>query len=181
MSVPEPLPWIVRFAGLVPAGAPVLDLAAGGGRHARLFLDRGHPVTAVDRDVSGLADLAGDPRAEVLACDLEDGRPFPLAGRRFGGVVVTNYLYRPVLADLTAAVAGGGVLLYETYVRGHERFGRPQRPEFLLEPGELLEVVRGAFRVVAYEDVVETDPPRAKQRIAAVRDGGDPDSGSLGR
>ena len=170
MSAPEPLSWIVRFAEIVPAGAPVLDLACGEGRHTRFFRTRGHPVTAVDRDPAGLEDLGADRGVEIVACDLEDGRPFPLAGRQFGGVVVTNYLYRPILADVVGAVAGGGVLLYDTYVRGHERFGRPQRREFLLEPGELLEVVRGRLRVVAYEDVVEADPPRAKQRIAAVRE-----------
>jgi hypothetical protein len=86
-------------------------------------------------------------------------------------VVVTNYLHRPILPDLVEAVAPGGVLIYETYARGQERFGRPSRPEFLLKPGELLEAVRGALRAVAYEDVVLDDPgPKAVQRIAAIRE-----------
>jgi SAM-dependent methyltransferase len=148
----------------------VLDVACGAGRHTRFFLERGHSVTAVDRDASGVADLVGDGRAEIVECDLETGAPFPFRGRTFDGVVVTNYLYRPILADLVAGVAGGGVLLYETFVKGHERFGRPHCPDFLLEPGELLEAVRGKLRVVAYEDVVLDEPPRAVQRVAAVHE-----------
>jgi SAM-dependent methyltransferase len=167
---PEPSPWIARFAGLAPPGTAVLDVAAGRGRHTRFFLGRGHPVTAVDRDTSGLADLAGDAGVQIVECDLETGSEFPFPGRAFGAVVVTNYLHRPLLPDLVDAVAPGGALLYETYARGHERFGRPQSPEFLLEPGELLEAVRGALRVVAYEDVILEEPgPKAVQRIAAVR------------
>jgi SAM-dependent methyltransferase len=156
---------------LVPAGGPVLDVASGSGRHARFFLGRGHPVTAVDRDTTGLADFQGDPGVEVVECDLEDGTPFPFPGREFAAVVVTNYLHRPILPDLVEVVAPGGALIYETYARGQERFGRPGRPEFLLKPGELLEAVRGALRVIAYEDVVLDDPgPKAVQRIAAVRE-----------
>ncbi|HZQ79507.1 MAG TPA: methyltransferase domain-containing protein [Acidimicrobiia bacterium] len=165
-----PSDWVTRFALLVPAGEPVLDVACGGGRHTRFFRGRGHPVTAVDRDTSGLADLAGDPGLELVEADLEAGDAVPFAGRTFGAVVVTNYLHRPILGEIVAAVAGGGVLLYETFALGQERFGRPQNPAFLLRPGELLEAVRGVLRVAAYEDLVLGDPePRAVQRIAAVR------------
>ncbi|MGH9042530.1 MAG: class I SAM-dependent methyltransferase [Acidimicrobiia bacterium] len=168
----EPSPWVVRFASLVPTGGPVLDVAAGGGRHARLFVDRGHPVTVVDRDTTGMADLCGGFGIEILEDDLEDGSPFPFKGREFAGVVVTNYLHRPILRDLVAAVAAGGALIYETFARGQERFGRPQNPDFLLRPGELLDAVRDTLRVVAYEDLILDDPgPRAVQRIAAVRAG----------
>lgn len=170
MGADEPSAWVVRFASLVPAGGPVLDLAAGGGRHARLFRDRGHPVTAVDRDTSGLADLRDDPRVEIVEDDLEDASPFPFKGREFAGVVVTNYLHRPILADIAVAVAPGGALIYETFARGQERFGRPENPNFLLKPGELLDAVRGSLRVAAYEDLILDDPgPKAIQRIAAVR------------
>jgi SAM-dependent methyltransferase len=170
VSAPEPSPWVARFAPLVPAGGRVLDIAAGGGRHTRFFRARGHPVTAVDRDTGRLADLVTDAGVEVAERDLEGGAPFPFAPGAFAGVVVTNYLHRPILPDIVAAVAGGGVLLYETFARGQERFGHPHRPEFLLEPGELLEAVRGVLRVVAYEDAVLDDPPRAVQRIAAIRE-----------
>jgi SAM-dependent methyltransferase len=146
----------------------VLDLACGAGRHTRLFLERGHPVLAVDRDLSGIEDLRPHSRLETLEADLEDGRRFPLLGRTFAGVVVTNYLYRPILPDLVSAVAPGGVLIYETFARGQERFGRPHQPEFLLEPGELLEAVRSRLRVLAYEDLVVEEPaPAARQRICA--------------
>lgn len=172
---PQASAWVRRFAGLVPAGAPVLDLACGGGRHTRLFAEAGHPVTAVDIDLAGLGDLAAHPNVACLRVDLEGGGSVlaggVLAGRTFGGVVVTNYLYRPILGDLVAAVAPEGVLIYETFAEGNERLGgRVTNPDFLLRHGELLEAVRGELRVVAYEDVVVSEPrPAAVQRIAAVR------------
>lgn len=160
-------PWVARFLALVPAGGKVLDAAAGGGRHTRLALTRGLSATAVDRDVSGLADLPA--RAEIVEADLEAG-PWPFAGRRFDGVIVTNYLHRPLLPHLVAAVAEGGALIYETFAQGNEAFGKPSNPNFLLAPGELLEAVRGALTVVAYEHgLVETPRPAVIQRIAAVR------------
>ena len=167
-SPSRPSAWVRRFAPLVPAAGAVLDLAFGGGRHSRLFLAAGHPVTAVDSAVSGLADLAGREGLEIVEADLEDGRPFPLAGRSFAGVVVTNYLHRPLLPALVEAVASGGLLIYETFARGNERFGRPSNPDFLLAPGELLDAVRGRLRVLAYEDLLVENPrPAAVQRIAA--------------
>ncbi len=170
----EPSAWVLRFAPYVPAGGPVLDLACGGGRHVRLFLERGHPVTAVDLDLSGIADTIGRPGLEALEVDLEDGRPFPLAGRRFAGVIVTNYLYRPLFPALIAAVAPGGALIYETFAKGNEGFGRPRRPEHLMNPGELLEAVGGRLRVRAFEDlIVEAPRPAAIQRICAVNEAQD--------
>jgi SAM-dependent methyltransferase len=164
-----PSAWVVRFAPLVPPGGTVLDVACGGGRHTRLFLERGHPVVAVDIDVSGLADLVADPRVEVVRADLEAGGPFPLGDRRFAGVVVTNYLHRPLLPTLVGAVGPGGVLIYETYAQGQERFGPPTNPDFLLRPGELLEAVRGRLLVVAYEDLTVEEPTPARvQRLCAV-------------
>ncbi len=167
----EASPWVVRFAPRVPAGGPVLDLACGMGRHVRLFLARGHPVTAVDIDLSGIADLAGRDGLEALEIDLEDGRPFPFAERRFAGVIVTNYLHRPLVPALVAAVAPGGTLIYETFAKGNEGLGRPRRPEHLMNPGELLEAVRGKLRVLAYEDlVVEKPRPAAIQRNCALNE-----------
>jgi len=163
-----PSPWVTRFAELVPAGGAVLDIACGSGRHTRAFLGRGHPVTAIDRDVSA---LHATPGLTVVEADLEDGRAFPCAPAAFAGVVVTNYLWRPILPAIVACVAPGGALLYETFALGNERFGRPRNPDFLLAPGELLDVARdGGLRVVAYEDlVVDTPRPAAVQRIAATR------------
>lgn len=166
-----PSPWVRRFASLVPAGGMVLDLACGGGRHTRLFLDRGHPVTAVDRDLSGLVDagLRGAAGLEAMEIDLESGAPFPLADRRFAAVVVTKYLHRPLLPALVGTVAEGGLLLYETFARGNEAFRHPRNPAFLLQPGELLDAVRGRLLVVAYEHGRIDDPqPGVVQRIAAM-------------
>lgn len=163
-----PLPWIVQWVGLIAPGVTVLDLAAGGGRHALFFAERGHKVTAVDRDTSR---LPAHPDIEPLAADLEDGSPWPLGGRRFGAAVVTNYLHRPLMPRLLDAIEPGGVLLYQTFMEGNERFGKPSRPEHLLRDGELLELVRGRFSVTAYEARLISDPmaPRVAmvQRIAA--------------
>ncbi len=122
-----PSPWVVRFAALVPEGATVLDVACGGGRHSRLFLALGHPVVAVDREVRGLDALRADAQLEVVEADLETDGPFPLAGRTFGAVVVANYLHRPILDALTAAVGPGGVLIYETFA-GQRALRPPDEP-----------------------------------------------------
>lgn len=169
-QVPDspPSPWIVRWAGLVRPGGEVLDLACGGGRHARYLARLGFEVEAVDRDPA----LFPDPPAgvRVLGADLEAG-PWPFEGRAFDAIVVANYLYRPLLATLVASLEPGGILLYETFARGNERFGKPSNPAFLLEPGELLEAVRGRLRVLAYEDLtVESPRPAAIQRICARRE-----------
>ena len=164
-----PSPWVVRFAPLVVEDAPVLDLACGRGRHTRLFLERGHPVTAVDVDVSGLADLQGHPRLETIQADLENA-PWPLPGHRFGAVVVTNYLWRPLFPMILEAVTDGGILLYETFGLGNEAHGRPSNPDFLVKPGELIEVVRDRLQIVAYEHGQIAEPRSAiVQRICAMR------------
>jgi SAM-dependent methyltransferase len=163
----EPAAWVEAHASLVPIGSAVLDVAAGGGRHTRWFLDRGHPVVAVDRDLGALRSHVADPQLEAVEVDLEDGSPFVLAGRRFGGVVVTRYLHRPLLPALVDAVAPGGALLYETFMVGQEQLGRPRNPAFLLRPGELLEAVAGALDVVGFEE--GPSGGAVVQRIAAVR------------
>ncbi|MFC5497814.1 class I SAM-dependent methyltransferase [Caenimonas terrae] len=169
MSTPHgtesPSSWVQRWAHLVPAGGPVLDLACGHGRHLRFFAARGHPVTGVDRSPQAIAEVAG--LGEALLADIENG-PWPLPGRRFAGVVVTNYLWRPLLPAIVDSVAPGGVLLYETFAAGNESVGKPSRPDFLLQPGELLRVCPG-LRVVGYEDGFIGQPERFVQRIAAVR------------
>ena len=160
-----PSSWVTAWAGLVPPGVDVLDLAAGKGRHTAFFAARGHRVTALDRDVSALVP---SDTVEVIAADLEDGSPWPLAGRRFGAIVVTNYLHRPLFPALIATLQPGGILLYETFMEGNERFGKPSRPAFLLKDGELLDLVRGRFSVTAYEARMISQPKMAMvQRIAA--------------
>jgi SAM-dependent methyltransferase len=165
-SLSSPSPWIERWAHLIAADGSVLDVAAGSGRHARLLAARGHAVTAVDRDSAALAPLASV--AELVVADIE-AAPWPLPGRRFAAVVVTNYLWRPLLPTLVASLAPGGVLLYETFAAGNETVGRPSRPDFLLAPGELLDAAAG-LRIVAYEDGFLANPDRYLQRVAAVRE-----------
>jgi SAM-dependent methyltransferase len=174
-GVLQPSAWVERFIAPAAPGAGALDLACGGGRHARLMLQRGWRVTAVDRDTSGVEDLRQDPRAEILQADLE-GAPWPLSDddgrdRTFGAVVVTNYLWRALLPRIVAAVPPGGMLVYETFARGNERFGKPSNPDFLLTEGELLDAVRGRLAVVAYECLEVAAPrPAMVQRIAARRE-----------
>jgi SAM-dependent methyltransferase len=160
-----PSPWVQRWAHLVPAGAPVLDLACGSGRHMRFFAGRGHPVCGVDRSAEAIAAVA--PWGEAIEADIENG-PWPLTGRTFGGVVVTNYLWRALLPAMAQSVAPGGVLIYETFAAGNETVGKPSRPDFLLQPGELLRAFP-QLRVVSYEDGFLEQPPRYVQRIVAVR------------
>jgi len=166
----EPSLWVTRFAPLAPAGGAVLDLACGGGRHGRHFLERGHPVVLLDRDVSDVKDLAGRADVEIIEADLEGEAALPFAGRQFAAIVVTNYLWRPILSLLAGAVAEGGLLLYETFGLGNEDYSRPRNPDHLLRPGELLEAFGKDLQVVAYEHGLRCDPkPRVIQRIAAVK------------
>ena len=161
--------WVLRFAALIPDGGRVLDVACGAGRHSLFFATSGHPVEAVDRDVSAFLDVP--PSVHLRQADLE-ADPWPYAGEKFAGVIVTNYLHRPLMATLIASVAPGGAFIYETFAAGNEAYGRPSRPDFLLQPGELLEVVRGQLHVVAFEDIyVDAPKPARVQRIAAVRAG----------
>ncbi len=161
----EPSPWVRRWAHLLPAGASVLDVACGSGRHLRWLAARGHRVTGIDRDADALRALRG--LGELIVADLEAGR-WPCEGRHFDAVLVTNYLWRPLWPALLAALAPAGVLIVETFAAGNETVGRPARPDFLLQPGELL-VRCGSLRTVAYEDGFISAPDRFVQRIVAVR------------
>jgi len=167
-----PSDWVRRWGRLVPAGGTVLDVACGQGRHVRWFAALGHPVTGVDRAENALAGLSGV--AETILADIENG-PWPLlqAGqlRQFDAVVVTNYLWRPLLQTLADSVKPGGLLIYETFATGNATVGRPSNPDFLLQPGELLARF-AAWRVVGFEDGFLSQPERFVQRLCAVRPGG---------
>ena len=157
-----PSEWVTRWAPLVERG-PVLDVASGSGRHARFFAARGLEVVALDREPREI------PGVTFVKADLEDGSPWPFAGRRFGAVIVTNYLHRPLTNLLEETLDAGGVLIYETFMAGNEKFGKPSNPAFLLRPGELLEAFAG-LTVVAFEQgVVERPKPAAIQRLCARR------------
>jgi len=160
-----PSDWVRRWAHLIAPGGRVLDLACGSGRHVRWLAAQGLQLTGVDRNAEALAGLQG--LGELIEADLERDGPWPLAGRRFDAVLVTNYLWRPRFAELLALLEDDGVLIYETFAAGHEAFGKPSRPDFLLQPGELLQRCAG-LQVVAYEQGLLDDPPRCVQRIAAL-------------
>ena len=172
-GVEPPSAWVQRWSHLVADQGVVLDVACGHGRHARWFYERNHPVVLVDRAQAAIESIAIPVEAcEAVVADIENG-PWPFAGRQFDAVVVTNYLWRPLLPTLLDSLAPGGVLIYETFTQGNETVGKPSRPDFLLRPGELLEVCQG-LRVVAFEEGFLEGPeglqPRFVQRIAAVRE-----------
>lgn len=167
-------PWVARWAHLVPAGGTVLDVACGLGRHTQYFSQLNHPVVLVDRAQAAIESVASKlpSSAQCVTADIENG-PWPFvdsAGlpQQFAGVVVTNYLWRALLPTIVASLAPGGVLIYETFAAGNESVGKPSRPDFLLQPGELLAAC-AELRVVAYEDGFVSQPERFVQRIVAVR------------
>lgn len=167
-----PSPWVVRHLPALPRHGRVLDLACGHGRHARLLASEGFLVEAVDRDAQALAGLCSQPGIEVRECDLEGGA-WPYFDEQFDGIVVTRYLHRPRLDALAATLRPGGVIIYETFMVGHERFGRPTSPDFLLQPWELLRwAVRNGLHAVAFEQGADLQAgPAVLQRIVARRPG----------
>ena len=164
-STQTPSPWVTRWAHLIAPHSQVLDLACGHGRHMRHLAGMGHAVLGVDQNAEALTSCA--TLGDTLCADLEHA-PWPLTGRRFGGIVVTNYLWRALWPQLLDSLVEGGVLIYETFALGNETVGKPSRPDFLLRPGELLEVCRD-LRVVAFEEGFLAAPDRFVQRIVAVR------------
>jgi SAM-dependent methyltransferase len=172
-DIGTPSPWVERWASLVKPDAEVLDVACGHGRHTRYFAARGANVLAVDRDEAALAALAGAERVRIMQADLEN-RQWPFAGDRFDAIVVANYLHRPLFPHLTAALRPDGILLYETFMLGNERFGSPRNPHFLLRPNELFEALSARLRVVSFEQGYVARPkPALVQRICAVNNDGD--------
>ncbi len=161
----NPSPWVTRWAPLIAPGGTVLDVACGSGRHLRWLHAQGFTVTGVDRDAQAVDPLR--PLGRVIVADIENA-PWPLPRESFDAVIVTNYLWRPLLPAIVASVAVGGVLIYETFAVGNEAFGKPSNPHFLLQPGELLWAC-ATLQVVAYEDGLLGGPPRRVQRIVARR------------
>lgn len=162
----QPSPWLIRWAGLMPPAGPVLDLACGNGRHAVYLAGLGHGVSAVDVDLSLSASVRDTPGIEWRQADLEQG-PWPYPGQRFGAILVSRYLHRPLFEILFDSLESGGLLVYETFSLGQARYGRPRNPAHLLLPGELLQAVHGRLHVIAFEDVEEPEQRRCMQRLCA--------------
>lgn len=163
-----PSPWVCRWTPLIRPAGQVLDLACGGGRHMQWLAAQGHTPLGMDRSPDALA--LAQAYGPTLQADIESG-PWPLGDRRFDAVVVTNYLWRPLWPSILGALAPGGVLIYETFAQGQETVGRPSRADFLLAPGELLQLAaQGGLRVIAFEDGFLASPERFVQRLAAVRE-----------
>ena len=164
-----PSPWLIRHAPLIPAGGTVLDLACGNGRNTRWLAEQGWSVAAVDQDETAIEGLQGLGGIHAWVVDLEQGL-WPFEDRRFDAIVVCRYLHRPLLPKLAEALAENGVLIYETFMRGQEKFGRPQNPDFLLRSDELYEAYGKTLTVVAFEQgVAETPKPAMVQRLCAIR------------
>jgi SAM-dependent methyltransferase len=164
----QPSPWVTRFLAGATEGGSVLDVACGSGRHMRHALENGFVVAGIDRDLSGVEDIAERRDVALIEADLETGRPFPLKALRYDAVIVTNYLWRPILADIVGCVAEDGILIYETFALGQERHGKPSNPDFLLKPNELLQAALPRLVVAAYElGELPGEHPRIVQRIAA--------------
>jgi SAM-dependent methyltransferase len=168
-SVLKPSSWVVRFAPLISKDSVALDFACGSGRHSQLLANLGYSVLAVDQDISLIQ--TGYSSAITPKCLNLEEETWPLSGSKFGGIVVTNYLYRPHLDRLPELLEEGGILIYETFAQGNEKFGKPSNPNFLLNPGELLAfAARHSLKVLAYEDIYVDEPkPAMVQRLCAVK------------
>lgn len=166
----KPSAWFARHEHLIADGGCVLDVAAGGGRHARFFADQGHHVTVVDRNIDPLIPLRDSHNCEVIEADLEEGSSWPLGDRTFDAVIVCNYLYRPLFENLLGSLAPNGVFLYETFALGNEIYNRPRNPDHLLKSGELLAHIAGQLQVISYQHgILQGDEcPGVKQMICAV-------------
>jgi len=164
----QPSAWVQRYAKRFVAGSTILDLACGNGRHSLYLRDIGYQVIAVDRNPECLQALNNIPGISTRLVDLETPC-WPLEQERFGGIVVSNYLYRPHLAKLADNLRADGALLYETFAAGNEQFGRPSNPDFLLQPSELRETFADRLHIVAFEEGQDLHPVAAmRQRIYAV-------------
>ena len=177
LKIMDPSPWVVRFAPLAPKNAHILDIAAGGGRHSQFFLNQGHLVTAVDKNITSLGGLLHQESPKIIEFDMETHTSIfdqgsPLFVQYFGAIVVVNYLYRPLFSSLIDALVPGGLFIYETFAFGNEAYARPRNPDHLLKSGELLELVSGQMQIVAYEHgfVRNSDIPGVKQRLCAIKD-----------
>ncbi|MFL2667243.1 MAG: class I SAM-dependent methyltransferase [Burkholderiales bacterium] len=164
----NPSVWVKRCSELLRPESSVLDLACGSGRHARYFADQGHDVTALDKNPEALSKISSLPRIHTVEYDLEMA-PWPFADRTYDAILVTNYLYRPILENIVDTLSPSGILIYETFMLGNERFGRPSNPDFLLRPNELIDVTYKKLHILIYEaGRISSPKPALVQRVCAV-------------
>lgn len=164
---PRPSKWVKKYSSLFPHPGPILDVASGGGRHTRYLLRKGYSVIAIDKNVLPLQNLK-TPLLSPVRVDLEAQAPWPFKPDSFGGVVVTNYLHRPIFQNIIDSLAKDGLLIYETFARGNEKFGKPSNPNYLLKPGELIRLTLNELHILSYEDITTDQPKPARlQRICA--------------
>jgi SAM-dependent methyltransferase len=161
--------WVTKYTALIPSNTLVLDLACGSGRNTRFLLDKGYSVVALDKDVSQLVDISCRKNLRKYKFDLEAGIKFPFHKQEFSGVIVTNYLYRPLFENLINSLSDGGVLIYQTFMIGNEAYGRPINPKFLLKRNELSDVFDKKLYVIAFEQgYIESPKPAVVQSICAI-------------
>ena len=165
----EPSSWLQRHSSLIPHSGPILDIAAGSGRHTQYLLEKGHTVVSIDKDISRLARIKSS-HLSIARVDLEAPKPWPFKNSAFAAIIVTNYLHRPLFPLIINALAVGGVLVYETFANGNEKFGKPTNPNYLLKAGELIQLTLEHLHILAYEDLTVDQPrPAQIQRIVASR------------
>ena len=162
--------WVRRFYDQIPKTGLILDLAGGSGRHTRFLTQKGFKLLLLDNDIAKAKDLQGVENIVLMEYDLEDGSTLPFPKSSFQGVVVTNYLYRPIFPQLLNLLDDGGILIYETFAVGNEKYGRPTNPDYLLKSGELISLVSSQMRIIAYEECLVGRPAKAYvQRITAAK------------
>jgi SAM-dependent methyltransferase len=176
LRVTAPSTWVQRFAPLVRTNGPVLDVACGGGRHTKFFLERGHPVVGIDKDLEHVCDLGTTPDVKLINFELENGSPLPVNKQKFSAIILIYYIYRPLFTELIELLEPGGLFICESFAHGDEVYHSPHNPDHLLANGELLDVVQSRLQVVAYEHGLVASPfpnrpfPGILQRICATND-----------
>ena len=165
-----PSDWVKKYISLIPRGKPVLDLACGGGRHVHFLLNEGFSVVAIDKDVKKLNNMSDKPNLKIIEFNLETVAKIPFSEGEFAGIIVVNYLHRPLFPYLANALSDGGVLIYQTFMVGNEAYGRPKNPDFLLTKNELNKVFKEELDVLAFEQGYKDDPkPSVTQSICALK------------
>ena len=166
----SPEEWVKKHIHLIPEKSTVADIACGKGRHTRLLLRRGFFVVAFDKDVSGLRDIPPTPNLRVVEVDLEADNECLKHPKEFSAIIVVNYLHRPLFDNLIHALKPGGILIYQTFMVGNERYGRPHNTDYLLKENELSTRLEAEFRIIEFDQgYIEYPKPAVIQKICATK------------